>query len=87
MSPEWDVLDQLLGGELSLYVVSQVFKDNERRNRSILIMLKDGEISLLEGLAAVPAWRWATIIADDASWVIDTSFALGLTPQGSKRVV
>jgi len=87
MSPEYDVLDQLLGREQSLYVISQVFKDDDRRNRSVLSMLKGGDLSLLEGLAPVPAWRWATIIADDASWRIDTSFALGLTAHGTKRVV
>lgn len=84
MSPELETLDQLLGGDLPLAVVRQVYPDAGRFARGLGGLLAAGEVRLVtaDG-AAVPAWQWRVLLAADPP---PPGVAVVLTPAGAARV-
>jgi hypothetical protein len=63
-SPELETLDQLLGGDLPLEVISKLFLSREAFDKSILGLLSGGDVVLvtLSG-DEVPDWRWRKVFS------------------------
>lgn len=58
MSPELEMLDQLLGGDLPVSEVRSLFDNNDRFVHAALAMLNADEIRLIDGDANdVPKWK------------------------------
>jgi len=64
MSSELELLDQLMGGPLSLTTARKIFADERRFLHAAAAMLSDGQIRLLsEGGPEVPHWKWAEVLS------------------------
>lgn len=63
MSPELELLDQLLGDDLSLPVVRRIFPDDNFFARAMNAMLETGEVRLIgnDGVE-LPRWQWQQIL-------------------------
>lgn len=82
MSPELETLDQLLGGDLPVSVIRDLFADNDQFIHSITAILAAGEVRLLEnGQQDVPQWRWL-----DALTTNPESTRLIITETGARRI-
>ncbi len=83
MSPELDLLDQLLGGDLSTDVCRSIFDDDERFVHAALQMLSAGEIVLLdEDGTEIPKWKRAEILQSNTE-----NARVRITDIGAKRIV
>ena len=87
MSPELETLDQLLGGDMPLGVVTSLFPDEAHARRAIVAMLAAGELRLLDADgAAVSAWQVSELERQSGSWRSDTQYRLTLTDAGARRI-
>lgn len=84
MSPELTILDDLLGGDVSLDQARALFDRDERFTRAILFMLDAGEIRLLDSSsgAEVPRRRWAESLLPAAL----RAYRLSITDRGLARI-
>jgi hypothetical protein len=88
MSPELEVLDQLVGGDLSLAVIAGLFADQEHCRRAIDAMVTSGEVHVLDaGGAVLPAWRYRELQYAQDTWSKATPYRLAITEMGAKRVI
>jgi hypothetical protein len=87
MTPELETLDQLLGGDLPLRVIRDLYPDADRFKRGVLGLLSCGDVRLLDtDKSEVPAWRWRELFAEGAV-VSDLEWLkLSITTQGARRV-
>ena len=87
MSPELEALDQLLGGDMPLSLVTSLFPDEAHARRAIVAMLAAGELRLLdpEG-AALSLWQVSELARQPGSWRTETQHCLTLTDVGARRV-
>jgi hypothetical protein len=86
-SPELELLDQLLGGNLSLAVCRRFFNGDASFSRAVLAMLDDGTIELLRADSAkVPRWQWVTAIEESFLQTDGGDVVLSITPLGAERV-
>ena len=86
MSPELETLDQLLGGDLSLKVVKQLFDDTDAFEEGVLGLLKSGDVELIAPAAgAVPQWQWQQVLSEGRSSECNL-LHLKITSQGVKRI-
>lgn len=87
MSPELDVLDQLLGTDLPLDLIAKLFPDAERCRRAIQAMLMEGQIRIVDSEgAAIPEWRYRELQYQPAFWGSGTPYRASITELGAKRV-
>lgn len=87
MTPEIEVLDQLLGGDLSLAVIAGLFSDEDRCRRAIGAMVEAGDVCILDADGkAVPAWRYRDLDNAPDTWSKTTPYRLSITEAGAKRV-
>jgi len=87
MTPELEVLDQLLGGDLSLGVIASLFRDKDHCRQAIGAMLNSGEVCIVDALGqALPAWRYRELEAAPDTWSEETTYRLSITDVGAKRV-
>jgi hypothetical protein len=84
VSPELETLDQLLGGDMPLAVIRQLYGDAAGFVRGLGGLLATGEVRLVaaDG-AAVPAWQWRETLAADP--LLDMT--VSLTPAGARRIM
>jgi hypothetical protein len=82
MSPELETLDQLLGGDLPVSVIRDLFGDERQFARSVTAMLNAGELRLLTGDGEeVPRWQWREILNANA-----LGARLRITQAGARRI-
>lgn len=82
MSPELEMLEQLLGGDLSAAVVRSVFDDEQRFVRAALAMLNAREINLLDRYGnGIPGWKWAESLEANSG-----GERIRITDAGAKRI-
>jgi hypothetical protein len=87
MSPELETLDQLLGGELPLFVIRPLFSDDERFLRGILALLNAGDITIRDDMgAAVANWQWRERFDDQNINASMPRLTIAITEQGAKRL-
>ncbi len=87
MTPELEVLDQLVAGDLSLAIIADLFPDQYRCRQAIGAMLKAGEVCILgERGQALPAWRYRELEDAPDTWSKATAYRLSSTDAGAKRL-
>jgi hypothetical protein len=63
-STELETLDQLLGDEMPLRVIRQLYSDSVQFERSLVCLLAAGEVQLVNSIGTVvPAWQWREVLA------------------------
>ncbi len=84
MSPELETLDQLLGGDLPLPVVLDLFPDAAHAARGLSGLLATGDVRLVttDG-AEVPGWRHGQVLAEPG---VLPGCRVSLTPAGARRI-
>jgi hypothetical protein len=84
---ELDILDQLLGGDMSLAEIHRLYTDDKAFAHSIHSLLACGDIRLLaEDGSEVPRWRWRELFVEGDVLKSLSHFMLTLTDQGTRRV-
>jgi hypothetical protein len=87
MTPELEVLDQLIGGDLLLNVIAGLFPDRDHCRQAVSAMLKSGEINILDPSGQlVPAWRYRELEGTEELWSAGTAYRLSITEAGAKRI-
>lgn len=87
MSPELDTLDQLLGSDLPLMVVRQLYPDGHAFVRGVLGLLSGGDVNLLTADRSVaPAWRWKKLLTANKTTRGVADMRLSITDQGARRI-
>lgn len=86
-SSELETLDQLLGGEMSLSIIRQLYASDESFTRGVLALLRNGDVRLLETSGAhVAQWRWRSLFEEGEVLTALSSFALDITPTGAAKM-
>jgi hypothetical protein len=86
-SPELEVLDQLLGGDMTLDVLRLLFWNDGDFGHAIRMMLEDGDVRLIDGEGNVlPDWKHRHVMSDSGSWARGTAYRLSITERGARRV-
>ena len=87
MSPEVEVLDQLLGYALPLNVIAGLFPDQDHCRRAVRAMLLDGQVRILDAEGAeISDWRYRELECRPEFWASGTPYKMSLTDLGVKRV-
>ena len=87
MSAELETLDQLLGGDLSLKVIRNLYSDEENFRQGVLGLLSSGDVRLLmSDQTPVPGWRWAELFVAEKAINELWNMKLNLTAQGTRRI-
>jgi hypothetical protein len=86
MSPELEMLDQLLGGELPLSVIRGLFDDSERFAQAVAAILHAGEVRLYVDGDEAPRWRWADVLSAPRDQTDLAGARLDITEAGVRRI-
>ena len=87
MSPELETLDQLLGGDLSLRVVSRLYPDAAAFKCGVLGLIASGDVSLLTAEdGALPYWHCRELLVDASAAREMEHLKLRITAQGTLRI-
>jgi len=87
MTPEIEVLDQLLGGDLPLNVIAGLFPSLSLCQTALSSMVLDGQVNVLDPSGSViPAWRLRELWAECESWRAGTEYRVTVTDEGARRV-
>lgn len=87
MSPELETLDQLLGGELSLAVIRNLYPDNDAFRRGVFGLLSSGDVCLsMVDQTIVSSNRWRELFVDGVFMNDLANLNLKITAQGARRI-
>jgi hypothetical protein len=86
MSPVLETLDQLLGGDLPLAVVRELFETDVRLVQAVAAMLHTGEVRLYADGIEVPRWRWGEVLATACDQSSLAGARLAITEVGARRI-
>jgi hypothetical protein len=87
MSAELETLDQLLGGELCLVVIRNLYQDADAFRRGVFGLLSSGDVSLLiVDETIVPSWRWRELFVDGTVMNDLGNLNLKITVKGARRI-
>jgi hypothetical protein len=87
MSPELEILDQLVGGDLPLTVIRGLFGDDERFVRALLAMLDAGEVQLLAADGTEFArWQWRAVLIPSSFTTAMNGSRVAITKVGGRRI-
>jgi hypothetical protein len=85
-SSELETLDQLLGGDLRLEVISKLFPSREAFEQGIRGLLSCGDVILVNHAGdEVPDWRWRELFSGSRLQELE-HLQLRITPQGARKV-
>ena len=86
-APELETLDQLLGGNLRLPIVAQLFPTKERFSQGILNLLSSRDVILLDNEGGeVPQWKWREFFVEGTILDQMEHFTLCVTAQDASKV-
>jgi len=86
MSPELETLDQLLGGDMRLSVIAELFESTATFQQGVLGLLECGDVTLIgPNSDAVPDWQWRLIFTNVGSDNLEQLF-LRITTRGANRI-
>ena len=81
MSPEYDLLDHLLGEDYSLAFLCRLFDSKEHYCHSVMQMLVEGDVRLIDSEGnEVPKWKWRELLTDTVDQ--QTNYLLSITRKG-----
>ena len=87
MTPELEVLDQLLCDDLPIGVIAGLFSNRAHCRRAIGAMLREGEIQVLDPAGRpLPGWRYRELEGDPAFWGKASPYRLAITDVGADRL-
>ena len=87
MSLELETLDQLLGGDLSLAVIRNIYESDQSFVRSIYALLLDGDVQLCDQNGApMEPWRCRELFEDESVMGQLHVLKLSLTDRGIHRI-
>lgn len=86
MSPELEVLDQLLGGDLPVNEVRKLFPDDDAFWKSVSGLIHGGDVMLLDQGVSVLDWRVRQLVESGTISDSTHSFLLHLTDQGASKI-
>ena len=87
-SVETEILDQLLGGGLSLKILRMVSPSDERFLQAILGLLRSGDLIVLGSDGSeVADWRWRALFRDGEVMAGLEEYQAQITDQGAERVI
>ena len=87
MTPELEVLDQILDGSLPLHAIACLFPDVEHCKRALAAMLEDEQVVLLDPSGnQTPLWRYRELSAQPEPWQEDSGYRLAITDHGAQLV-
>ena len=87
MSAELETLDQLLGGDLPLKVIRNLYADEEAFRQGVLGLLSSGDVCLLmRDQKQVPPWLWRELFGAGKVTHELGDMKLSLTAQGTRRI-
>ena len=86
-SPEMETLDQLVGGEMRLSIIRQVYDSDAAFMRGTLGLLQTGDVKLFDqSHTEVPRWRWRALFEQGEVLAALESFILDVTEAGVAKV-
>jgi hypothetical protein len=86
-SPEMETLDQLLGGEMRLSIIRQLYDSDQSFTRGTMRLLQSGDVRLFdESHLEVPRWRWRPLFEEGEVLPALQSFTLDVTEAGAGKV-
>jgi hypothetical protein len=84
MSPELEVLDQLLGGDLPLSIIFGLFPDKSRFVTGLTGLLRDGNVRLIADCGReLPQWQWRDVLGAPGTW---PTVRVTLTEAGARLI-
>ena len=87
MTPELEVLEQVIDSDLPLSVIARLFPGLDHCVRAIGAMLDAGDVRVVDPYGqAVPSWRWHELQETKALWSDGTQYRLAITDAGAKRI-
>ncbi len=87
MTPELEVLEQVVDSDLPLNVIAGLFADRDHCCRAIRAMMNEGEVVVLDPEGRqVPIWRYRELEGDPAFWARGTPYRLSITEAGADRI-
>lgn len=81
MAPQLETLDQLLGGDMPLSVIQQLYVDQQAFETGVLGLLNGGDARLISASHEMPRWEWK-----DALHAQSDQCTLSITRQGVERI-
>jgi hypothetical protein len=87
LSNEFETLDQLLGGDMSLATIRCLYPEDRTFLHSIHALLQCGDVQLLaSNHEPIPQWRWRELFVQRKAVQQLNQLTLSLTDQGLRRV-
>ena len=87
MTPELEVLEQIVDSDLPLNVIAGLFIDRDHCRRAIRAMLNEGEVLVLDPEGRpLPFWRYREMEGDPAFWARGTPYRMSITDAGAARL-
>jgi hypothetical protein len=84
--PELETLDQLVGGDMALSVIRQVFPTDDGFVQGIFGLLQQGDVVLVAHGAVVPEWQVRVLFREKQVLGELERYALRLTKAGASKV-
>jgi hypothetical protein len=87
VTPELEVLDQLLGGDMPLDVLARLFPDTGRFAHAFSKMIQAGEVRLADATGKpIPLWRFQELDRSGDLVAAAVTIRVSVTEVGAKRV-
>ena len=83
-SPEMELIDQLLGGDLPLPAVARLFPEEARARLALMQYVSDDVVALREQGAVLPTWRSQELLRQPEPFDKDSDIHVSLTDKGAK---
>ncbi|HTD21075.1 MAG TPA: hypothetical protein VK738_00310 [Terriglobales bacterium] len=87
LSLELETLDQLLGGDLPLTLIRELYPNAQAFMQGTFGLLSNGDVRLLTiDEAEVPKWRWRELFVNGVVMNELENMKLKITDKGAKRI-
>lgn len=86
-SLELEILDQLLGGDLPLNALRDLFPSDARFTQAVHGLLLNGDVQLRDSTRSdLPKWWWQSLFGEQAAMEELSAYRLHITDRGIRRI-